>query len=158
MAKPSPARSTRPRSQLTEKQAAFVEGKLAGKTDHAAAVAAGYPSQASSLVASSSTIRAQIEAARRWLTDTTQIKRLDVIEGVIDGIEMARMQGDAGNVIKGWTEIAKILGHYAPEVKKLELSINQQRLRSKFEALSDEELMQIAQGLTIDGTAERVPS
>lgn len=144
----------RPRSKLTESQATFVEAKVQGLNDHQAALAAGQAT-ATGLV-NSATVKEQLAAARRWLTDTTQIKRLDVIEGVIDGIELARMQGDAGNVIKGWTEVGKILGHYAPEVKHIELSMNQGRLRAKFEALSDEELLAIQEGTVIDGTATQV--
>lgn len=100
----------------------------------------------------SETIKAELAAARSWLTDTTQITRLNTIEGIIDGIEMARMMGDPGNVIKGWCEIAKILGHYAPEKKQIDLTIHQQALRSKFEAMSDEQLMALSQGRTIEST------
>ena len=144
----------RPRSAVTEKQAKFVEAKLHGLSDNAAAQAAGLANGTNA--SRSPTIKEQLTAARRWLTDTTQIKRLDVIEGVIDGIEIARMQGDAGNVIKGWTEVGKILGHYAPEVKRIELSANQGRLRAKFEALSDEELLAIQEGRVIDGECQEV--
>jgi phage terminase small subunit len=147
-------KKSRPRSKLTEKQEKFVEAKLEGANDTQAAAAAG--SVNASGFVHSSTIREQLAAARRWLTDTTQIKRLDVIEGVMDGIEMARTQGDAAQVIKGWTEVGKILGHYAPEVKKIELSMAQGRLRAKFEALSDEELLAIEEGRVIEGEATRV--
>ena len=139
----------RPRSAVTEKQAKFVEAKLHGLSDNAAAQAAGLANGTNT--SRSPTIKEQLTAARRWLTDTTQIKRLDVIEGVIDGIEIARMQGDAGNVIKGWTEVGKILGHYAPEVRKIELSLGQSQLRAKFEALSDADLLAIAEGRVING-------
>lgn len=139
----------RPRSAVTEKQAKFVEAKLHGLSDNAAAQAAGLANGTNT--SRSPTIKEQLTAARRWLTDTTQIKRLDVIEGVIDGIEIARMQGDAGNVIKGWTEVGKILGHYAPEVRKIELSLGQSQLRAKFEALSDADLLAIAEGRVLSG-------
>ena len=135
-------------SQVLEQRAAFVEAKVEGLSTRAAAAQSGTTGQNLMQLAS---IKEQIESARRWLTDTTQIKRLDVIEGVIDGIELARMQGDAGNVIRGWTEVAKILGHYAPEVKRIELSIGQARMRSKFESLSDEELLAIASGNVVEG-------
>ena len=141
-------------SAITEKQEAFVEGKLRGLSDVEAKVQAGL--SATAATQNVAAVRAQLEAARRWLTSTTQITRLDVIEGVIDGIEMARMQGDAGNVIKGWTEVAKILGHYAPEVKKIELTMEQGRMRSKLEALSDDELFRISQGRVIDGDCQEV--
>lgn len=137
-------------------QEAFVDAVMEGKNNAQAAVAAGCMSSAGSQMASSPTIKEQLALARQFLTDTTQIKRLDIIEGVMDGISLARMQGDAGNVIKGWTEIGKILGHYAPEVKKLELTISQERLRSKFEALNDDELLALAEGTVIDGTYSTV--
>lgn len=101
-------------------------------------------------------IRHQLRAARSWLTNTTQITRLNVIEGFIDGIEMARMQGDSGNVIKGWVEVGKVLGHYAPEVKRIELTMDQGRLKSKFEGLSDSELLAIQQGRVLDGECTEV--
>jgi len=105
---------------------------------------------------SSATVKQQLSVARSWLTDTTQITRLNTIEGIIDGIEMARMIGDPGNVIKGWSEVAKILGYYAPEVKQINLNISQQAMRSKFESMSDEELLRLSQGATIDGEAQRI--
>lgn len=132
----------------TAQQQKFVDGVMTGKTRHASAIAAGYPN--SSAPDLSLTIKEEIQRARDKLTDLTQIKRLDVIDGIMDGVALARMQGDAGNVIKGWTEVAKILGHYAPEVKQVNLNINQQRLRSKFEALSDEELLAIQNAGVID--------
>ena len=39
-----------------------------------------------------------------------------------------------------------MLGYYAPEVKKLEISDNQKRLQSKFESMSDEDLMRVIEG------------
>lgn len=152
----APKKKARKASALTERQAAFVEAKLEGKTDFAAAEAAGYDGRNGSNVMKVAAVREEIAAARRWLTDTTQIKRLDVVEGILDSIEMGRMLGDPAAVRQGWVEIGKILGHYAPETKKIELSISSQRLRSKFEALSDEDLAAIAEGRTIDGEASRV--
>lgn len=141
-------------SAITAQGEKFVEAKLAGMSDAQAKQVAGFsPNTDPNKVQS---IRCQIEAARRWLTSTTQITRLDVIEGMIDGIELARMQGDAGNVIRGWSEVGKVLGHYAPEVKKVELTMEQGKLRSKFEALSDEELLAIQEGRVIDGECNEV--
>ena len=138
----------------TPKQAAFVEATLKGLSATAAAAAAGASSPQS--MVSSATVKQQLSVARSWLTDTTQITRLNTIEGIIDGIEMARMIGDPGNVIKGWSEVAKILGYYAPEVKQINLNISQQAMRSKFESMSDEELLRLSQGATIDGEAQRI--
>ena len=145
----------KPRTQPSEKQAKFVEATLKGLSATAAAVAAGAAPGAGHAMINSATIKHELSVARNWLTDTTQITRLNTIEGIIDGIEMARMMGDPGNVIKGWCEIAKILGHYAPEKKQIDLTIHQQALRSKFEAMSDEQLMALAAGRTIEGEVIR---
>lgn len=143
----TPKPKSRARSKLTEKQAQYVDEVLSGLP-----ISAPNPTQ----MARSETVREQLAAARRWLTDATQIRRLDVVEGIIDGIEMARMQGDSSTVIKGWAEVGKILGHYAPEKKLIELSINDQRMRSKFESMTDEELLALQKGAVIDGEATRL--
>ena len=124
-----------------------------GMNDFASAKATGYVNPNPSQIAS---IRQQLTVARNWLSSTTQISRLNVIEGIIDGIEMARMQGDSGNVIKGWTEVGKILGHYAPEVKRVELSVDQAATLSKLSALSDEELLRLSQQEVIEGECQTV--
>ena len=140
--------ATRTRSKVTEQQQKYVDGVMVGKSKNKAAKDAGYPhAQAPEL---SLAVQNEIARARDQITDLTAITRLTVIDGIMDGIALARMQGDAGNVIKGWTDVAKILGHYAPEVKTINLNMNQQRLRSKFEALSDEDLLAIQRGDIID--------
>lgn len=134
----------RPRSELTPKQAAFVNAKMLGHSNNAAAAEAGYSTPHAPAV--STTVQEQLAAARRWLTDTTQIRRLDVIEGIIDGIEMARHLGDPNAVIKGWVEVGKILGHTAPEVKVTHMTVNQMNIQSKFQSMSVEELLAISEG------------
>ena len=126
-------------SALSPQQSTFVDGVLSGKSRNESAIAAGYPN--SSAPDTSAKVKFEIAQAREKLTDLTTIKRVDVIDGIMDGIACARMQGDSANMIKGWTEVAKILGHYAPEVKTINVNMNQQRMRSKFEAMTDEELL-----------------
>ena len=133
------ASKNRPRSELTENQAAYVDAVLTGQPVTAAVTNP-------TLTARSETVKAELARARAELADLTTLKRVDVIEGILDGINVARTMADGGNIIRGWTEIAKILGHYAPEVKTVNLNINQQRARSKLESLTDEELLAIAEG------------
>lgn len=142
--------------KLTEAQKVFVEKKMEGCTDNAAAIAAGQP-HATGLTRSE-VVRAELAAARRWLTDATQIRRLDIVEGIIDGIEIARHLGDAGNVIKGWVEVGKILGHCTPEVRVQNMTINQMHVRSKFESMSLEDLLAISEGRApaLSAPSERV--
>ena len=141
--------ATRRKSALTEKQAEFVDAKMLGLNTYAAGELVngnGHDKM------NSKNVVAEIEAARAHIADLTTLKRLDVIQGIMESIDMARMMSDPGIMIKGWTEVAKILGHYAPEVKQINISHNQGKIRAKYEALSDEELLAIAEGVqVIDG-------
>lgn len=147
-----------PSRVLSPKQEAFVDGIMSGKTNNKAAVDAGY--RDAEVVAKSQLVKFEIAQAREKITDLTTLKRVDVIDGIMDGIACARMQGDSANIIKGWTEVAKILGHYAPEVKTININMNQQRLRSKFEALSDDELLalQLAPRQDVEDVEAKAPT
>ena len=96
-------------------------------------------------------VKQEIARARGEISNLTTLKRVDIIEGILDGISTARMMSDGGNMIRGWTEIGKILGVYAPEVKKVEITNSQARLRTVYEALSDEQLLAIVKGDVVDG-------
>lgn len=129
---------------LTEQQAAVVDAVMLGTP---LAHASSNPTQ----TLRSETVKAELVKARAEVSNLTTLKRLDVIEGIMDGISTAKFMSDGGNIIRGWCEIAKILGHYAPEVKKVEITVGQARLRTQYEALSDEQLLAIARGDAIEG-------
>jgi hypothetical protein len=142
------------RSKLSPKQKTFVDAKMEGATDTAAAALAGCATAVA--FRNSEAVRVELAAARRWLTDVTQIRRLDVIEGMLEAIEMARHIGDPSAMIKGWVEISKLLGYAVADVKVTNLTINQMQLRSKFESMPLEELLAISEGRTVDGESQKV--
>ena len=53
-------------------------------------------------------------------------------------------------MLAGYRDISKMMGYNAPEVKKVEVTTSQGRLRSKMQALSDEDLLRLAEGGEID--------
>ena len=69
-----------------------------------------------------------------------------MVEELRAAIEVAQDKLDVGSMIRGWVEIAKMLGHYAPEIIKVAVSAENAALRAKYEAMSDEELIAIAEG------------
>jgi hypothetical protein len=145
----SPAKKRRTRSITTEKVEAVANGIVDHKSRAEIALEAGYAGvsgvgEALNIPA----VQERIKEIRSGLADEVQLKRLDVINGFLESIEMAKLAADPGSMIRGWTEIGKMLGHYAPEVKKVELTMNQRALMNKYEAMSDEELMA---GLVIEG-------
>ena len=137
-------------SKITEQQQTYVDEVMLGSSKNKAAKTAGYAHAQNP--EASRTVQSELAVAREKLTDITQIRRVDVVDGMLNGIAMAQMMSDPGNVIKGWSEVGKLLGHYAPEVKSISLSLSMstQRLRSKFESLSDEELIAIQNGEVVD--------
>jgi phage terminase small subunit len=139
----------RPRSIiLTPQQAAFVDSTMLGNSQVDAARAAGYaqPHKDGARAEKTTAVQAALRAARSELSSATQITRADVIDGFMEAINIAKLAADPSAMIKGWSETAKVLGLYAPEVKKIEMSMNQKRLASKYEAMSDQELFDIIEG------------
>lgn len=144
----------RKKSVLTEMQSAYVDNVLDGKPKGESALAAGYafPTQAQAAERSEE-VKAAIREARAELSSAAQIKRVDMIEVLIQAIDMARMMADPMGMIAGAREVGKMLGLYAPEEKKIDLTVNQQRLRTQFEGMSDQELLDV-----IEGTSTRLDS
>lgn len=137
-------------------QADLVDATLQGKDRAAACAAAGYaqPFMNQNQPFKSESVQVALRQAREELSSAAQITRADVIDGFMEAINVARLAADPASMIKGWSETAKVLGLYAPEVKKIEMSMSQQRLQSKFESMSDADLMEIIEGrapLTLEG-------
>lgn len=135
------------KSVLTQRQEDHANAILSGEVVYGATETAKLPKVADFIA----TKRAELSTA-------LQITRADAIEGMQDAVNMAKLAGDPMSMIRGWSEIAKMLGLYAPEVKKVELSLGARNIQSKYEAMTDEELLAIAEGRTnvIDGTCERL--
>src|SRR5262245_61623886 len=57
----------------------------------------------------------EAEAAQRL-----ELDRQRVIQELQTAIELARIQADPAAMIRGWVEIAKMCGYYAPERRQVE--------------------------------------
>ena len=141
------ARTEKPLSVIAPpanpKLQAFADAILTGASVSDAARAGGYhPGSAGAL--ESDTVVDILKRARAEIEDVTTIKRLDVLNMFLDAVEMARTMADPANMINGADKIAKMMGYYAPETKRLELSMDHSALGHKLRALSDEELMDLA--------------
>jgi hypothetical protein len=79
--------------------------------------------------------------------------RQKVIDGLKEAIDIARTMSDPQTMVAAWREIARICGYYAPEVKKLELSVIGATHISQIQDMTDEELTK----LILEGEFERVP-
>lgn len=132
--------------QVKAKHEAFANAILEGASESDAARAAGYHPSTAKNVMRQEDVQQHLASARQEIADTTTIRRLDVLNVFLDAIEMARTLADPANMINGADKVAKMMGYYAPETKRIELSMDQKVLDSKLKQLSDAELMELAAG------------
>jgi hypothetical protein len=135
---------------LTVRQLAFVEAYSADGNAARAARVAGYAEKSAKVMACRLTkdnrIAAEIAKRRAANAEQFQITKDDVLAGVLSAINMARDQQNPGTMISGLVQIAKMLGFYEPERISLALSLDAERRLAKFVAMTDAELLMIAEG------------
>lgn len=132
---------------LTPRQQRFVDEYIVCGNAAEAARRAGYSERTARQIASENLskpdIRAAIEAAREREAEYWGLQKRDVVEALLGAIQMAREKVEPAAMIRGLVEIAKILGYYAPETVRLELSTDAEVLKAKYEAMSDQDLVEI---------------
>jgi len=123
----------------------FVEHMAAGENQTAAARAAGFKDapQAGVRLIRRSDIQGHLAVALERNRREMGITRAKVQEGLLEAVEMARADGDAGSMIRGWSEIAKLCGLYGPEQKQVEISTGPQVGLDQLEKLSQCELLEL---------------
>ena len=139
--------------KITAQQENYVDGIMSGMSQQAAGLSAGYtPSTARQMAPGrAQAVQQVLDEARANLAKATNIRKKDVIMGVLDAIDRARLAGEPNTEINGWKEVAKLMGYYAPEVKKIDLTVTQGNLKSKFEQMTDQELLELASRHVIEG-------
>lgn len=132
--------------EMKAKHMALVQAKMEGASDSDAMRAAGYhPSNASNVMREEE-VQIALAKARSEMSDISTLKRIDVLNIFVEAIEMARTLADPANMINGADKIAKVMGYYAPETKRIELTGSQEVFSSKLRQMSDADLLEIAAG------------
>lgn len=142
--------------RLTEKQRAYVDARGRGKGRRSAAAEAGYadPENNARQVERLPQIQAAIDREHANTRLVTGLKRSDIVAGIQEAIEQAKMLADPTAQIAGWRELAKMHGYYAPEVKKIEIAGNLRQRRDALEALTDEQLLEIVvEDMEVEGVS-----
>lgn len=136
---------TSPVHYLTDQQKLFVNQIVKGASPTVAARIAGYanPDKQGYNIVKSPKIANAIKYLHKKHEQAAQMTRKKVMDGMLEAIDMARLQADAGNMIAGWREIGRMCGYYAPEVKKIDISITAKRVIDKMETLSDDDLVKM---------------
>jgi phage terminase small subunit len=151
---PAPKKKeTRNRSSLlTEKQEKYVEARASGLQVKDSMVAAGMKPHdgTGNALEKHPGIKSMLKAEQRKNAYMLGLTREDVLKGMMEAIDDAKILSDPLTQIAGWREVAKICGFYAPDVKKVEISGSGKAVIDKMRQLSDAELLQIAEGEVID--------
>lgn len=136
---------TSPLHYLTEQQKIYVQQIMHGKSPGIAARIAGYsnPDQQGYAVIKSAKVAAAVKYLHQKHEKAADMNRKKVMDGFLEAIEMAKLQADSGNMIAGWREIGRMCGYYAPEVKKIDVTITGKRAIDVLETLTDDALLQM---------------
>lgn len=125
---------------LTERELTMVDAQLRGESLNAALKEAGYKSNKTA-IAQTDRIKTALAEARSTISNATTLTRLDVLDGFLESIDMAKTMAEPSTMIAGWDKVAKMMGFYEPQVIKHEVSVNGQVMVKKMESMSDEELL-----------------
>jgi phage terminase small subunit len=147
--------------KLNERQRLFVTNYVVrGMSQKEAAKAAGYNGSRGSVqkLISYPKIEQAIKTEQKAFEQALQVSRQEVVEGLKEAIDMARVKADPLSMVAGWREVAKICGYYEPVKHKVEVSMNGQVLMHQITAMSDEDLLKLAdQNNILDGEFTSLP-
>jgi phage terminase small subunit len=133
----------------TEMQTMFVHHLVNNQLNAtASARAAGYehPNVMSQELLKNPKIQNLIAIEREKYAKASQMTKKKVIDGFSEAIDIARIKADPIAMVAGWREIAKICGLYEPTKTKIEVSVNGKIMVDRLNAMSDEDLLKLAEG------------
>lgn len=92
------------------------------------------------------------QLAKQELRDTMAITKDDVVHGVRDAIDRARIIAEPSTEIRGWEVISRLLGFDAPTKIDVNLRESIHVVQQQVRSLPDEELVKmLGAGNVIDG-------
>lgn len=149
------------KTKTTPKQEKYVQARAKGQSRGQSAIIAGYAvegleSPALSKIEGTPTVQERLAEIRAETAKNTKVTKEDVVQMLLDAAEMARVMADPNGMVAAARELGKMLGFYAPEVKKVTHGLDKGSLRQVMEELSDEDLQRLANSRAITSTATRV--
>lgn len=134
--------------KLSSRREKFVDEYLLDHNGSRAARAAGYSKAGARVTAhrllTNANVISAINAKRKILTQKFELRLEDIIYEIAKSIEIAKKTSNPLVIIKGYVEIAKLMGFYPDqEPAKTEPKHQSNLLLLKLEALSDHELLEI---------------
>jgi phage terminase small subunit len=134
------------RLTFTPKQSRFLDEWMIDMNGAAAAERSGFSKKTSRAIASELLTKPDIQSELRRRQDALakelQITRTGLVKNLLDVFELSRDLKQPATMVSSMALVAKILGYYSPEVKRVELIpehgdiAKQMRLRSDAELLA----------------------
>lgn len=155
-------RTARQQSILTEqRRTAYAEARSSGLDIATSLATAGYnpdhPSTGTELE-NHPTVKDLMKAEGRKNAYMLGLSREDVLKGMMEAVDQAKLIADPMTQIAGWREIAKICGFYAPEVKRIEIGDSAKAYIQRMEQLDDAELLKLVNSEIIEAEFTEVDS
>lgn len=130
---------------LTQMQKDFVREWAKGESILSASARAGYHDSgtyAYRMVRMPNILRLYNEEKAKY-EEAAGMTRKKVMDGLMEGIEMAKLLGEPASVISGWREVGKMCGYYEPVRRKLDITVNGNVVMERMNRLSDAELLKM---------------
>jgi ribosomal protein S25 len=141
--------------KLSEKQKGYAENVTRGLSKDRSAIMAGATTDAVPYFDASPTVQEEIARIRKEVQKNTKITREEVVEMFMEAAGFARILGDSMGLIAAAREVGKMLGYYAPEVKKTLHGIDEAGLKKALKDMNDDDLYKLANARTIEGESVR---
>jgi hypothetical protein len=146
------------KKKLTPKQEKYVEARLKGNGRNASAILAEGNRNHATQLENSPTVQEELAKVRAAMAINSGVTKETVLEMLKSAADLAHLQGDATGLVAAARELGKMLGFYAPEVKKTLIGVDQMSLKKALQDMGEEELLRIAyaQTKTIEGESVRI--
>ena len=144
--------------KLTPQQSKYVHERAKGATKTQSALVAGYAPEPDGHVGveDSLTVQQQLAKIRKEIAENAGISKEDVVNMLIEAAAMAKTLADPQGMVAAARELGKMLGFYAPEVKKVTHGLDKNSLRAVLDEMTDDDLIRLANAKAIEGEATRV--
>ena len=139
-----------PDRPLTTRMKEFVKLWAQGETILSAAIRAGYNDGGTYAyrLAKDPAILKIYHREKEAYAASVGMTRQRVMEGLLEAVEMAKIQADPTAMIAGWREVGKMCGYYEPVKKQIDVNITGNVVMERLNRLSDSELLKLIEQQT----------
>lgn len=136
--------------KLTPRQRLFVDEYVLCNNASEAARRAGYSERTARAIACEILTKPDVQEAIRAVKAENaarlDLTRQDVLAGILEAIEMARVMADPTAMLAGYRDLARMCGFNEPEVHRVEASASASAVVARFVAMTDDELAALVSG------------